>query len=184
MVDVEGDVVIGDGEVGGVEDFGNAAGEAVGDQHRTAEDERVAALGGGEQVDRRMKDGVLFRLAAVAGVDGGGEAHALDMVEADEGELQQTFEAVAGLDVGMIGPGDVGEEAGGLAQPSFAHGLVPEQLRGPALQRLTETGDAGARHAEGAGPLDERIVLLLVLFEAAEKEAFAQAQGGDGDPLR
>lgn len=105
-----------------------------------------------------------------------GEKHTFGMADADEGELQDAAEAIFGAKIGVIAPGEIGERAGGDAQPRTGGGLARKQLRRPGDQRWRESRHTGQRQANEAGALNQWVAVLLSLLELRVEPALAQSQ--------
>ena len=72
------------------------------------------------------------------------------MIDGDEGRIGDDVERLLAAIIGMRPPADVGEQAGGMAQP-------------PLLRRLVE---ADRRH-ETVGPVDQLFAMLAASASAA-----------------
>ena len=113
---------------------GHRGGHQIGDAQRGAEHARaIEHAGRGELAQARRQ----FLVAP--GRHGGRRPRAREgaagMVDADEGRVGDDVERLLAAIVGMRAPADIGEQAGGVAQPPLLGGLV----------------DAGRRH-EAVGP--------------------------------
>ena len=113
---------------------GHGGGQDIGQAENVAE--QVGA--GMSVVVDQAGQAVLGLLAVIAVEDGEGQEHPARMIDADKGRLRDHAERTLGAIVGMGPPADIGEEAGGIAQPplvfAFLETARPEQLVGPVAE--------------------------------------------------
>ena len=141
--DLEPDRVGGDPQPRAVQDRRHAAGDAVAQQHDPAEDLRPAACRSATAASIAGCSHRVVGLAGVAGVDGGGDEHALGMVEADERELDQAAEALLRLDVGD-GRARRCRRAR-RRRPAAASRPAPRRGTGRSVQRTRAGANSGTR---------------------------------------
>ena len=98
-------------------------------------------------------DGGIGQIAAAAEIaeQGLGEHHPARRVDRHPIAVQRHVDAALGAEIGMGGPGDVGEQAGGEAQPRAAR-VVVEGGRDPAVEQVAMLGEAAEPRARPRAP--------------------------------
>ena len=155
----------------------------VGDAHRRAEHAgAVEHAGRGKFADARRQF-LVVQQADVAEEHRKREIGAARMIDADEAGMGDDVERLLAAIVRMRAPADVGEQAGGVAQPLLLGALVDAGRRhervGPGDQLLAVLRRARAQQIELVRRGDQRVLLALVGVEQRIEQALAHAERGE-----
>ncbi len=110
------------------------------------------------------------------------------MIDADEAGIGDQVEALLAAIVRMRPPADIGEQAGGVAEPPLRRRLVQaeavEEAVAPGTQLLAMLRRARAQEVELVGGGEQRVDRLRLGREPLVEEALAHAERGHDDLLR
>src|SRR5688572_33128620 len=110
------------------------------------------------------------------------------MIDADEAGIGDQVEALLAAIVRMRPPADIGEQAGGVAEPPLRRRLVQaeavEEAVAPGTQLLAMLRRARAQKVELVGGGEQRVDRPRLGREPLVEEALAHAERGHDDLLR
>ncbi len=130
----------------------------------------------------------VLRRAHVAIIDGERQERPIGVVEPAERRVGDDVEALLAAVVGMRPPGDVGDQAGGMAQPPFVGALLwsrcDKNLVGPVAQLAGMFGRARAQPRPVLAEGQQRIAPLFGIRQQRVEQPLADAEHREHDLAR
>src|SRR6266478_845731 len=113
-----------------------------------------------------------------------GDIYPVGVGDAGERHRQAPGESLLGAIVGVLAPGDVAEPADGPMKPPRRLREIGEQRRRPFLQSTALEAEAALAPADLHTGCNQWIRHSFSGRNKTVRVAFAQSEGGEGNPLR
>src|SRR5208282_3581620 len=163
--------------------FGHGRGNDIGEPQRRAEHARAVEPARRGKLAQPRRQLVVHYQSDVAVKYGEGQIGAARMVDRGEAAMGNDIERLLAAIIGMRTPADIGQQAGGVTKPAFLARFIEagggHETVGPYDQLFAVARRARAQSVETACRFDERILLLVLLFEQRIEQALAHAERGE-----